>query len=88
MLMHEIGVLWVPTHPASLNFCLSSSKAEPEAMQDIWDNISVDPCSNLPNELMRPYLAVPTYLMELLWNFSHLVLGGWKVEPFICVSPA
>jgi hypothetical protein len=66
MLAHEIGVLWAPTHPPSLNFCSSLSKAKPEAMQEIWDNTSVDPCSKLPNELMQPYLAVPTYLMVLL----------------------
>jgi hypothetical protein len=86
MLAHEISVLWAPTHPSSLNFCSSSSKARPEAMQEIWDNTSVDSCSDLPDELMQPYLSVPTYLMELMWNFS-LVLGGWKVEPFIRVSP-
>jgi hypothetical protein len=88
MLAHEIDVLWAPTHPRSLNFGSSSSKAEPETMQEIRDNTSVDLCSNLPNELVRSYLVVPTYLMELLWNFSHIVLGGWKVEHFICVSPA
>jgi hypothetical protein len=76
MLAHEIDVLSAPTHPPSLNFCSSSSKAEPEAMQEIQDNTSVDPCSNLPNELMQPYIAIPSYIMELLWNFSHLVLGG------------
>jgi hypothetical protein len=73
MLGHEISVLWAPSHPPSLNFCSSLSKAKPEAMQEIWDNTSVDPCSNLPNESIWPYLAVPTYLIELLWNFSpHL----------------
>jgi hypothetical protein len=87
MFVHEIGVLWAPTHPLSFNFCSSSSKAEPEAMQEIRDTTSVDPCLNLANELVQPYLVVPTYIMELLWNFSHPVLGGWKVEPFICVSP-
>jgi hypothetical protein len=77
----------MPTHPLSLNFYSSLSKAEPEAMQEIQDNTSVvDPYSNLPNELVRSYLVVPTCLMELLWKFSHLVLGGWKVEPFVCVS--
>jgi hypothetical protein len=54
----------------SLNFCLSSSKAQPIAMQDIQDNTSVDTCLDLPNGLMRPYLVVPSYLMELWWNFS------------------
>jgi hypothetical protein len=88
MLVHKIGVLWAPTHPPILNFWSSSRKAEPKAMQEIRDNTSVDPSSNLPNELMRPYLVGPIYLVELLWNVSHLVLGGWKVEPFICVSPA
>jgi hypothetical protein len=87
MLAYEIGVLWAPTHPPSLNLCSSSSKAEPEAMQEIRDNTSIDPCSNLPNELVWPYLVVPTYLMKPLWIFSHLVLGGWKVEPFVSVSP-
>jgi hypothetical protein len=59
----------------SLNFCSSSSKAKPEAMKEIWDNTSVDPCLDLWNGLMRPYLAVPTYLMKFLWIFSpHL---GW-----------
>jgi hypothetical protein len=70
MLAHEIGVLWAPTHPPSLNFYSSSSKAKPEEMQEIWDNTSVDPCLDLSNGLMRPYLVVPTFLMELWWNFS------------------
>jgi hypothetical protein len=39
-------------------------------MQEIRDNTSVDPYLDLPNGLMRPYLGVPTYLMELWWNFS------------------
>jgi hypothetical protein len=67
----------VPTHPPSLNFCSSSNKAKPEAMQEIRDNTSVDPCSNLPNESMWPYLAVPTYLMELFVEFFTLF---WVVE--------
>jgi hypothetical protein len=54
----------------------ANTSPELEAMQEIQDNTNMDPCSNLPNELVRPYLAVPTYLMELLWNFSHLILGG------------
>jgi hypothetical protein len=64
-------------HPLSLNFCLSLSKARPEAMQEIRDNTSVDPCSNLPNESMWPYLAVPTYLMELFVEFFN---SSWAVE--------
>jgi hypothetical protein len=44
-------------------------------MQEIRDNTSVDPCSDLPDELMQSYLAVPTYLMEPLWNFSPCL--GW-----------
>jgi hypothetical protein len=75
MLVHEIDVLWAPTHPPSLKFCVSSSKAKPEAMQEIWDNTSVDPCSILPNESMWPYHAVPTDLIQLLWNFSSCL--GW-----------
>jgi hypothetical protein len=39
-------------------------------MQEIRDNTTVDPCSDLLDELMRPYLVVSTYLIELLWNFS------------------
>jgi hypothetical protein len=51
-------------------------------MQEIRDNTGVDPCSNLPNESMWPYLAVPTYLMELLWNFFTLswVVGWWNLS--------
>jgi hypothetical protein len=70
MLVHEIDVLWAPTYPPSLNFCSSSSKVKPEAVQEIRDNTSVDSYSNLPNESMWPYLVVPTYLIELLWKFS------------------
>jgi hypothetical protein len=44
-------------------------------MQEIQDNTSVDPCLDLPDKLMQPYLAVPTHLMELLWNFSPCL--GW-----------
>jgi hypothetical protein len=69
MLAHKIGVLWAPTHSLSLNFCSSSSEAKPEAMQEIQDNTSVDPWSDLPNELIWLYLAVPTYLMELFVEF-------------------
>jgi hypothetical protein len=36
---------------------------------------------------MRPYLAVHTYLMVLFVEFVHLILGGGKVEPFVCVTP-
>jgi hypothetical protein len=85
MLAHEIGVLWAPTHPPSLNFRSSLSKARPNAMQEIRDNTSVDQCSDLPDGLMWSYLTIPTYLMELLWNF-YLVLGGGKVEPVVRVS--
>jgi hypothetical protein len=81
MLAHEIDILWVPTHPPSLNFCSSSSKAKAEAMQEIRDNTSVDPCSNLPNESMWPYLVVPTYLMELFVEFFTL---SWAVERSFC----
>jgi hypothetical protein len=52
MLAHEIDLLWVQTHPRILNFCLSPSKAKQEAMQEIRDNTSVEPSSNLPNESM------------------------------------
>jgi hypothetical protein len=77
MLVYEIDISWAPTHPPSLNFCSSSSKAKPEAMQEIWDNTSVDPCSNLPNISMWPYLVVPTYLMELFVEFFPF---SWVVE--------
>jgi hypothetical protein len=66
MLALEIGILWAPTHPPSLIFFSSLSKARPEAMQEIRDKTSVDPCLDLPDELMWPYLVVPTYLMKLL----------------------
>jgi hypothetical protein len=46
-------------------------------MQEIRDNTSVDPCLDLPNGPMRPYLAVPTYLMELFMEFFTL---SWAVE--------
>jgi hypothetical protein len=77
MLVHEINILCAPTHPPSLNFCSFLSKDKSEAMQEIRDNTSVDPCSNLPNELMWPYLAVPTYLMEL---FVEFFTSSWAVE--------
>jgi len=80
------SVFYECQHPPSLNFCSSSSKAKPEAIQEISDNTSVDPCSDLLDEWMLPYLVAPSYLMELLWNFQ-LVLGGWKVEPLVRVSP-
>jgi hypothetical protein len=65
------------TSPKLKNFCSSLSKAKPEAMQEIRDNTSLDPCLNLPNRLMRPYHAVPTYLMELFVKFFTL---SWAVE--------
>jgi hypothetical protein len=46
-------------------------------MQEIQDNTSVDPCLDLPNGLMRPYLAAPTYLMEL---FVEFFTSSWVVE--------
>jgi hypothetical protein len=51
-------------------------------MQEIRDNTSVDPFSNLPNESMWPYLAVPTYLMELFVEFftSSLVVERWNLS--------
>jgi hypothetical protein len=51
-------------------------QAKSEAMQEIRDNTSVDPCLDLPNELMRPYLAVPIYIMELyvkIFTLSYAV---------------
>jgi hypothetical protein len=85
MSAHEIGVLCAQTHSPNLNFCSSSSKAKPEAVQEIRDNTSVDPCLDLPNGLMRPHLVVPTYLMELLWNFSpclgRLKDGIFRLSP-------
>jgi hypothetical protein len=66
--------------------CSSRSKAKPEAMQEIQDNTSVDPCLDLRNGLMRPYLTVPTYLMVLWWNFSPC-LGRLKDRTFyLCLS--
>jgi hypothetical protein len=50
-------------------------------MQEIRDNTVVDPCLDLPNGLMGPYHAVPTYLMELFVNFSPC-LGWLKGETF------
>jgi hypothetical protein len=46
-------------------------------MQEIRDNTIVDPCLDLPNGLTRPYLAVPTYLMEVLVKIFTL---SWAVE--------
>jgi hypothetical protein len=46
-------------------------------MQEIRDNICVDPCLDSPNGLMTPYLAVPTYLMNLFVKFFTL---SWAVE--------
>jgi hypothetical protein len=86
MLAQEIDILWVPAHPPSLNFCSSSSNAKPEAMQEIQDNTSVDPCSNLPNESMWPYLVVPTYLMQLFVEFftSSWAVARWNFR--MCLS--
>jgi hypothetical protein len=72
--------------PPSLNFCSSSSKAKPEAMQEMRGNTSVDTCLGLQNKLMWSYLAVPTYLMELWWNFSPCL--RWLKEGTIhmCLS--
>jgi hypothetical protein len=86
MLAHEINILWAATHPPSLNFCSSLSKAKPEAMYEMSGNTSVDTCLDLPNKLMWPYLTVPTYLMELWLNFSPC-LGRLKDETFhLCLS--
>jgi hypothetical protein len=66
----------VNTSP-KLKLYSSLSKAKPKAIQEIRDNTSVDPCLDLPNGVMRPYLAVPTYLMELFVEFFTL---SWMVE--------
>jgi hypothetical protein len=39
-------------------------------MQEMRGNTSVDTSLDFPNKLMWSYLAVPTHLMELWWNFS------------------
>jgi hypothetical protein len=70
-MLHMKLVFYERQHTPSLNFCSSSSKAIPEAMQQIWDNTSVDACFDLPDELMWPYLAVPTYLMGLFVEFFN-----------------
>jgi hypothetical protein len=51
-------------------------------MQEIRDNTSVHPCSNLPNKSMWPYLAVPTYLMELFMEFftSYWAVERWNLS--------
>jgi hypothetical protein len=55
-----------------------------QAIQEIRDNTSVDPCLDLPNGLIKPYLVVPTHLMALFvepftlswvderWNLSSV----------------
>jgi hypothetical protein len=53
------------------------SKAKPKAMQEIRGNTSVDQYLDLPNGLIRLYLAVPTRLMELVVEFITL---SWAVE--------
>jgi hypothetical protein len=86
MLVHEINVLWVPTRPPSLNFCSSSSKAKTKAMQEIWDNTTVDPIQTYQKNQCGHTL----WSLLTSWGsceIFHLVLGVWKVEPFICVSP-
>jgi hypothetical protein len=71
------------THPPSLNFCSSSSKAKLAAMQEIRDNTSVDPCLDLPTRLMKLYLAVPTYLTKPFVEFFTL---SWVVERWNLLS--
>jgi hypothetical protein len=46
-------------------------------MQEIQDNTSIDPCLDLPNGLMRPYLVIPTYLTGL---FVEFFISSWAVE--------
>jgi hypothetical protein len=46
-------------------------------MKEIRDDTSVDPCLEIPNALMRPYHAVPIYLMEL---FVEFFTPSWAVE--------
>jgi hypothetical protein len=72
MLVHEIDILSAPTHPPSLNFCSSSSKAKSEAVQEIRDNTSVDPYSNIPNESMfyLPYGAFVGIFSPCLKQFK------------------
>jgi hypothetical protein len=77
MLAHEIGILWAPTNPPSLNFCSALSKAKPEAMQEMQGNTSVDTCLDLLNKSLWSYLVVPTYLMELWWKKFAF---SWVVE--------
>jgi hypothetical protein len=47
-------------------------------MQEIQYNTSVDPCLDIPNRLMRPYLAVPSYLIELFVQKKFTL--SWAVE--------
>jgi hypothetical protein len=54
-----------------------------EAMQEMRDNTSVDICLDLPNKLMWSYLAVPTYFMELWWNFLPCL--GWLKDETFCL---
>jgi hypothetical protein len=69
MLVLEINVFW------------SSSKAEPEAMQEIRDNRSVNLSSSSPIELVRPYIIVPLfyqYFFSLFFNDPSL----WGLRDF------
>jgi hypothetical protein len=75
MLAHEINIFLVPTHPPSLNFCSSASKAKSEAMQEMGGNTSAGTCLDLPNKLMCHTLQS----LLTSWSFGgiyHLVLGG------------
>jgi hypothetical protein len=75
--MKSVFFMSANTSP-SLKFCSSLSKVKPETMQEIRDNTSVDSCLDLSNGLMRPYLTVPTYLMELF--FLKIFTLSWVVK--------
>jgi hypothetical protein len=74
------------SHPPNLNFCSSSSKAKPKAMQDIRDNTSVDSCSNYQmiqcGHTLRSLLTSWSFFVEFFtlswmvkrWNLSSVSL--------------
>jgi hypothetical protein len=59
-------------HIPKLKLLLILAKPNLKQCKKFETTQNVDPSSNLPNESMWSYLVVPTYLMELLWNFFTL----------------
>jgi hypothetical protein len=79
LLVYEIDVSWPPTHLSILNFCSSSRKAKPKAMQETWDKHKCIPLLKFTKWTSAVIPCVP-YLTSSMPLLHSLLLKGTRRE--------